>query len=331
MFKSLCALSRLLAKISVLSYILFASNCDRPPIDFDLSPLRQCVAHEERCLIVLSVATKNIAADSFQTYTDGLKQFGYDFHIIGTNRNWKGWVTRGLSMQDALAKIEEEFTAQELNKIIIATSDTGDVVVQRGPRELLDQFEKKLIAIRDQFGTKLRTNDLVIVGGEWFCYGNCDARVRTWYERLGIDESKRIFPHAQGGFLMGPVTAAKRFYDYTVEFMLSRRNDDQIAMANFAIDHPQYIYIDYQQELAATIVDFFSPGRPPIEGFDYSEANTYEFADKGLALSKAVQQIIGSAETIYPSFLHVPGNTRAGYVKTYWDKLVAHIKQKAWQ
>lgn len=318
---------------TALACLLVLVGCSDPVvIDLNLDRLKTCLKTEDRCLIVLSVATKNISAESYQWYTEGLKKFDYDFHIIGTNLDWNGWITRGEAMKAALETLSQNFSHEELEKkIIVATSDTGDVLVQEPPQQLMSKFEKKQNDLKTKFGSKLDAEHLVIVGGEWFCGVNCERRSHEWFDRLNIDKNQRIFPYAQGGFLMGPAAAAKKFYAYTVDFMKSKINDDQIAMGNFAIEHPAHIYIDYQQEIAATIVENALSNTKPVSGLNYDQNHLYELADKGVALGEDVQQRIGSTEKIYPTFLHVPNNTRSASAKTYWEKLVDHLKIKTWK
>lgn len=316
----------------ITGIILLNCNCFNPDdisVNFDTKNLRECVKNKDKCLIVLSVVTKNISSDSYPNYSYSLNKYGYDFHIIGTDLGWNGWITRGAAMRAAMNNLKNTFNAEELKKILVISSDTGDVLVQKSPDELLALYKNKLIQIETQFPGQLETQDLVIVGGEWHCGENCEQNSKVWFDRLKIDQRERYFRYPQGGFLMGSPIALHNFYEYTVKFMNLEINDDQIAMGKFAINYPSKIYIDYKQELVATIV---IPGHLDEKtGLDLDENKLYTFSEKGLSLGDALRKKIGSVEKIYPAFLHVPNNMRNNRVREYWDKLVAHLKMTAWK
>jgi hypothetical protein len=268
---------------------------------------------------------------SYQHYTDSLKKFGYDFHIIGRDLGWNSWITRGSAMRSAILSLKQNFSKEDLKKIVVVTSDTGDVLVQNGPKTLLEKFNKKKAELKNQYRKQLDVDNMVMVGGEWFCGGTCEPRSSFWFDRLKIDVKERLFPYPQGGFLIGTADSLFGYFNYTVQFMRDVENDDQIAMGNFAIDHPAHIYIDYKQELAATILEKFPGEQTPDTGLDYDRDKLYDFSKEGYALSQTLQNRIGSSATIYPSFLHVPNNVRRESVMKFWEKLVDHLKSTAWQ
>lgn len=313
---------------------IFFTACHFDPyaikIDVDTAKLSECLEKNDRCLMVLSVATKNIPESSYKSYTDSLKHFNYNFQIIGKALGWNGWLTRGAAMRAAMVNLTKKYPQEKLDKIIIVSSDTGDVLVQSGPEKLLYKFNSKKIDLQKSYPNKFK-KDLVMVGGEWSCGGNCEPRSRSWFDRLDIAPEKRLFPYTQGGFLMGSVPALLRYYNYTVEYMNTIRNDDQIAMGNFAINNPEYIYIDYRQELAATMTRYKSGNKTPKTGIDYNKNNLYKLDNKGYTLSSEVQEKIGSKEKIYPAFIHVPNNTRSDSVREFWEKLIEDLKTTAWK
>lgn len=326
---------RLRLLFAIATTLLSTISCNKPFSELpplDLSKLKACLKTENECLFVMSIATKNIKEESYAEYVRGLKRFDYNFQILGNQLDWEGWITRGRAMKSALIQLENSFTPVELNKIIVVTSDTGDVLVQRDPQYLLQKYKNKTDEIKNKF-PKLKSNDLVIVGGEANCGSNCDPNIYKWYDKLNIPQTERIFPYVQGGFLMGPVLAMKRFYSYTVEHMSNITNDDQIAMAGFALENPEHIYIDYHQEIAATIVEFGqnNPNAPPAIGLNYDWNQAYQFAPLGLALGEEIQKRIGSDEKIYPIFIHLPNNQRERAASHYWKRLVDHVRATAWQ
>lgn len=322
--------------VSIFSMIFFIIGCsDDSSVDikFDISSLKECVKNEDHCVTILSVSTKNISKDSYLPYSEALTKLKYDYHIIGTDLDWRGWITRGAAMKGAMIYLKNNFSPKELKKIVVASSDTGDVLVQKGPAELIKMYKAKTAELEKNYKTLLDTENLIIVGGEWWCSGNCEKQASSWFDRLEIPNSKRYFPHPQGGFIMGPVDALYDYYTYTTQYMTTVENDDQIAMGNFAIEYPEKIYIDYKQEIAATIL-MVSEYYPSEEtGLNLDENNLYEFTNKGLSLSKKLIAEIGRIDSdgVYPAFLHMPNNTRKEVVKTYWNKLVAHLRQTVWE
>lgn len=301
-------------------------------ISVETDTLKRCLKNEDLCLMVLGVATKNMTEKSYSPYVESLKSFAFNYQIIGKHLDWHGWITRGAIMKAAMMNLKNNFTDEELRKIIIVTSDTGDVLVQGGPNELLNLYKQKIVELKTDLPDELDTEKLIIVGGEWACGANCEKKASSWFDRLKIEKSKRYFPHPQGGFLMGPPDALLEYYTYTVEYMDLKKNDDQIAMGNFALDCPRKIYIDYQQEIVATIAVIGGDYIIPDTGLNTYEKKLYKFTDKGLTLGDDISAAIGrSKETVYPPFLHIFNNTRSAQVKDYWDDLVAHLKQKVWK
>jgi hypothetical protein len=306
----------------------FVNGCFNPydvKITFDVAPLKECLKKNEKCIIVLSVSTKNIPSSSYRDYTYSLEKLGYDFHIIGGELGWSGWITRASAMRAAILHLKNNFSEEELKKIMVVSSDTGDVLVQNNPQDLLNAYEKKCAELKTQFSKQLETEDLIIAGGEWNCGGNCLQKSSKWFERLKIDRKERYFPYPQGGFLMGSPNALFPYYEYIIKYMDEVFNDDQIALGRFVVEYPSKIYIDYKQEFAATI----------ILGGRFDDATQvhldYQLSEHGLALGDELSKKIGKSDKIYPAFLHIPNNTREEHVINFWQKLISHLKMTAWK
>lgn len=318
-----------------LSFINIGSGCSDPnalKIPIKTSGLEKCLSNEKQCLMVLSVATKNIPAKSYAPYEESLKYLGYNYEIIGVDQDWHGWITRGAIMKGAMDYLSKRFTREELKKIIIVSSDTGDVLVQRGPADLLALYRGKKAELKAQYPDKLDTENLIVVGGEWVCGGNCEKKATSWFDRLNIEKTKRYFPYAQGGFLMGPVDALLDYYTYTVDFMETVYNDDQIAMGNFVHNYPHEVYIDFQQEIMTTILVRPGDTISSETGVNFFQDKLYKFTSAGFALGDTFSNTIGKPlDTVYPVFLHMPNNTREEPVKNYWDRLVDHLQKTVWK
>lgn len=322
--------SLLLVVLGCLSFF----SCDKhlqgdaAILPFNPEKLNACLAREDRCVLALSVATKNIDAQTYTEFTDSMKIMGYDSHVIGRDLIWHGWITRGETMRKAMASLKEYFSPEALKKIIVVSTDTGDVLTQRPPKELLRKYYEKTKALHEKYGDKLDTENLIIVGSEWYCGTNCGRQSLSWYDRLGIPESKRAFAYPQGGFIMGPPEALLNYYTHTVNFMNKVENDDQIAMGDFIANNPSKAYIDYLQEIVATTLLY--RGFDATTGLNYDINEIYQLLPKGLALGKELLKLIGTNENIYPAFIHMPNNRRDDQYKKLWERFVDHLQKTVW-
>lgn len=301
---------------------------DAAELPWNSEKLNLCLKNEARCVIALSVATKNIDPQSYAEFSKSMKIMDYDFHVIGRDLAWKGWITRGKAMRNAMLSLKNHLSPEDLKKVIVVSTDTTDILTQRSPKELLRKYDAKTKGLNEKYGDKLDTANLIIVGGEWYCGGNCLPQSLSWYERLGIPESKRPFPFPQGGFVMGPVEALLNYYTHTVNYMTEKINDDQLAMGDFVVNNPSKIYIDFYQEIVATTL--LDRGFDAGTGLNYDVNEIYQFLPDGLALGKEVLALMGSNENIYPVFIHVPNNTKQDHYIKLWDRIVNHLQKNVW-
>lgn len=203
------------------------------------------------CLISLSVATKNIKEESYAPFTQGLKNFNYDFEVLGRQSDWKGWITRAQVLKKKLEEIKNSGF-----KGLILNSDTGDVLIQRGPAELAMIYEG-LVEHLKASQLPFDYDNLIVVGAEEYCAGNCNPEVVSWFEKYGnnlnLSEAPK-YRYPNGGFLLGPVEAMITYYTFTENYMKTVTNDDQHAMQGFTIKFPEKIFIDYKGRFVANVM-----------------------------------------------------------------------------
>ncbi len=161
-----------------------------------------------------------------QEWEDTARQQGYNYRLLGSGMQWKGFGTLIQIMIDYLSSVPPH--------LLVAKVDCYDVVLAGSPQELVDKF--------------LSIGRPVVFGGERRCAKgmNCEPAAPL---KCQLDKTLKN-RYVNGGFVMGRAKDLLKVYKFMRD---NNYNDDQLGAANYWMLHCDTVHVDDAQSLVANV------------------------------------------------------------------------------
>jgi hypothetical protein len=227
------------------------------------------------------------------TNTDNLKTLfengGYNYKIVGKNKNWDGWYGR---LIDYSKEVDNIYTSNNHDHYILLC-DGRDVVIN----EKYDDFIQKAIEMYN------KNNKTIIFGAERHCCAgnsgvNSDDKYKNLMKDIAKDKTENDYYYLNFGLIFGKVADIKTFFE--ILNIQPGDTDQSLAVVEFC-NNPHKYSLDYDQEIFCN-----NSGECKLEWDD----NLKKFKNTNT--------------NTYPSILHFPGGNHECY-KQCTEKLFIDI------
>lgn len=177
---------------------------------------------------VLGIATSN--NEYLQNWIEGLKYGNIDFEVLGMGEKYTGHKMKSKKYLQAM------FSQPEVDIFIL--SDTYDVVINK---DTVDRVLKSYPSIEDYIvDVFLRFGTPIVVGAEKACFLKCVDFSVTNLTNVLYDDHRFL----NSGLIIG-------YRDYIISMcqMMTKYDDDQVAVGSIRKQHPEWFSLDVKSEL----------------------------------------------------------------------------------
>lgn len=197
---------------------------------------------------VLTVATKNLAKSTYQSWENTARHYGYNYEILGQNTDWKGFQTKIKLYHERLLTVTEPYT------VLV---DSTDVFFCGSADELFDKL------------CDSKTD--VIVGGEYELYypehkgGKYSREQLTSHFENKAHQTSR-FIYLNSGFIVGKTTALRKLMRVHLD---EQYQDDQVACIDSMYQQIVPITLDYATRIIGNVPNYGT--REHVKCFEYDK------------------------------------------------------------